>query len=518
MPAITVDALSERERAEAEARDYSEPAPALDAPVEAPEEVQDQVASQFYQEVQGPEPVDAIESPAEEEFVPVADSLPEYNVDAPPPRPAGSTHTESPVAPPEPEPIAPEEYHPPPETEPVSPPALDTLSEQTEDAVTEVGEAGWSPESFTEPPVETAQEAEPVAAPEPEPDVTPTVSEAPAIAEPSFVPDPVPSDASALDEPSAPPWGSVDEAGSEVASEYQAEGVGAQYDVEPAPVAPDAPEPESALQQPHGLEDDQEIAPLPDVMPDAGDGTSVGASEGDVVLTETMAEVYAAQGLTHQAREVYRALLASNPGNATLEAGLAALEESGVAKVADTEPEVAVNYAAALTGGTNVKAFLAEVLAARPYSLDVDLDSESTGDPDRDLDAPTAMDTAFAEDEREDAEAAPARPAEDEMSLASVFGDEAPQGEPGEINAVPGGSAADEPSSDMSFDQFFGTAAPSTADESPAVLDESATQLDESPVSSDESPPAEPDSQPEEDDAGEDDDEDFKAWLKSLKS
>ena len=122
-------------------------------------------------------------------------------------------------------------------------------------------------------------------------------------------------------------------------------------------------------------------------------------------------------GLTHQAREVYRALLALDPGNATLEAGLAALEVSRTTKVADTVPEVARSYAAAVTGGTNVKAFLADVLAARPYSLDSDSDSDSEpaggGRPDDDLDAPTAMDTAFAEDEREDAQAAPARPADD---------------------------------------------------------------------------------------------------------
>ena len=114
------------------------------------------------------------------------------------------------------------------------------------------------------------------------------------------------------------------------------------------------------------------------------------------------------------------------------------------------------------------------------------------------------MDTAFAEDEAEGAQAAPARPADDEMSLAAVFGDEAPQSVPLDIEAVPVDSA-DGSNSDMSFDQFFGTAAPSadTADEAPATPDESSS--------------AESGSPPDEEDAGEDD-EDFKAWLKSLKS
>ena len=83
------------------------------------------------------------------------------------------------------------------------------------------------------------------------------------------------------------------------------------------------------------------------------------------------------------------------------------------------------------------------------------------------------------------------------MSLAAVFGDEAPQSVPLDIEAVPVDSA-DGSNSDMSFDQFFGTAAPSadTADESSAAPDESSS--------------AEPGSPPDEEDAGEDD-EDFKA-------
>jgi len=499
MPAITLDALSERERADAESRDSSAATIEPDAPAETPDDERDQVSSQSDQEAQGPPPVADIEPTAEEEFVPVADSLPEYHVDAPPPRPAGSAPPEAPVEAFETVP-APQVGDDLPDTEPPSAPTPDTLSEQADGAaVSEVVEDSWTPSSFTQPPGEIAQEAEPVASAEPEPDVTPTMSEAPSSAEPSFAPEPVPNDEPAIDEPAAPPWGGDDRAVSEVALEDEEDRVGARDDAEPATVSQDTPEPESALlrQDPDASEGPEGVH-LHEVTPDVEGGPAVGPSDGDVVVTETMAEVYAAQGLTHQAREVYQALLALDPGNATLEAGLAALEVSGTTKTAGTAPEVAPSYAAALTGGTNVKAFLADVLAARPDRLD--LDSVPPKGPDDDLDAPTAMDTAFAEDETEDAQPAP----DDEMSLATVFGDEAPQGEPRNLDAAPV-DGPDGSNSGMSFDQFFGTAAPST------------DTADESPGAPDESPAAEPGSPPDEEDAGEDD-EDFKAWLKSLKS
>ena len=152
------------------------------------------------------------------------------------------------------------------------------------------------------------------------------------------------------------------------------------------------------------------------------------APEPEPVITETMAEVYLRQGLVQEAREVYRKLVQSRPGDAALRARLAELEQRaspgrGVAAPARSR------FAAAQTGGVPARSFLSEVLAARPGA--------------------TSMDEAFSA-EPPTATGAPTIPAADELSLAAVFGEEAAPA------PAPGPAAAPAPPGGFSFDEFFG--------------------------------------------------------------
>jgi soluble lytic murein transglycosylase-like protein len=80
------------------------------------------------------------------------------------------------------------------------------------------------------------------------------------------------------------------------------------------------------------------------------------APEPEPVLTETMAEVYIAQGHVDEALDIYRKLLAQQPGNAAL-----------AAKVAEIEAKSATAPAAAAApGGTSVSVVLAEILGVEP--------------------------------------------------------------------------------------------------------------------------------------------------------
>ena len=181
------------------------------------------------------------------------------------------------------------------------------------------------------------------------------------------------------------------------------------------------------------------------------------------VLTETMAELYAKQGLATEARDIYRKLVAQRPGDAALAARLDALEAAPGGRRAS-----GARVAAAGTGGPSARDFLSQVFGGEG--------AKASSSP-----LPAAP----------VAQGAPTRRASDEVSLASVFGEE-PQpiarpaaGPPGEPK--PAGQG-------FSFDEFFGGERGSTG----------------RPASS--PPPAAGGDQ------GGEDDDDFKRWLKGLKS
>ncbi len=86
--------------------------------------------------------------------------------------------------------------------------------------------------------------------------------------------------------------------------------------------------------------------------------------EPELVVTQTMAEVYAKQGLVEAALKVYRELLAQQPEDPELLARIAELESGapapGDAPVDSGKPR----YLASETGGMSARAFLAAVIAA----------------------------------------------------------------------------------------------------------------------------------------------------------
>ncbi len=184
------------------------------------------------------------------------------------------------------------------------------------------------------------------------------------------------------------------------------------------------------------------------------------------VFTETMAELYAQQGLLSQARDIYRELVARRPHDARLAGRLAELERAAaVAVSAAKEAKVPL---ARVTGGESVREFLARVLGRGSESGGTLVGEENPA-------AGGVEPEAVAE-----VSGSPTRAAEDEISLAAIFGEE-----PAPLNPRPS-EAPSSRSSGFSFDEFFGAGEESQGGESK---------------------PGEADG-----------DDDFARWLKSLKS
>ena len=203
------------------------------------------------------------------------------------------------------------------------------------------------------------------------------------------------------------------------------------------------------------------------------DGEPPAATEAAPVLTETMAELYVKQGLVAEAREIYRTLLAQRPGDAALTSRLAALEATrGAGGGRVSKPKVT----AAETGGPSVRDFLAQVFGGAPFPPPV-------------VEAAAVSEAARPEPVLAEAPGAsagaPTRRASDEVSLAAVFGEEPVPAAPHAPSAEPakGGGGS------FSFDEFFG----GQADPGEAPSTRAAGR-------------------------GEEDDDDFKRWLKGLKS
>ncbi len=212
---------------------------------------------------------------------------------------------------------------------------------------------------------------------------------------------------------------------------------------------------------------------LPLIFPDevASEAEPVVAPEPEPVVTETMAELYAKQGLLTEARDIYRQLVARHPGDGALARRLAELEA-----VPTAGPPRRSSGRVIAAGGPTVRDFLGEVFGGRP---------PAPPEPE----PPSPMEVAFAEPEPgEDIPGAPTRRASDEVSLSSVFGEE-----PSPVNPRPSGAAATpEQGKKFSFDEFFGGAPPKAPKPRAAG--------------------AEPEKE-----RGSDED-DFKRWLKGLKS
>jgi tetratricopeptide (TPR) repeat protein len=156
--------------------------------------------------------------------------------------------------------------------------------------------------------------------------------------------------------------------------------------------------------------------------------------EPDLVVTETMAQVFLRQGHVVEALAVYRELATREPEAHHLHSRIAELEEKQAAAAAPPRPSLLARD----TGGQSLESLFAGVLAARLHPLPAP-EAES-------LDGGTVP------------EAAPAtRPAEEPLSLGSVFGEDPPAVAPAvpPAGASPAESTGDAAGQAVSFDEFF---------------------------------------------------------------
>ncbi|MEO8227113.1 MAG: hypothetical protein ABI637_06750 [Gemmatimonadota bacterium] len=176
-------------------------------------------------------------------------------------------------------------------------------------------------------------------------------------------------------------------------------------------------------------------------------------AEPDLVVTESMAELYLRQGHHQEALTIYRELYLRNPEDTRLRDKVGELEVAEAQETpepASREAAAAVprspSYAAAETGGTPVSALFRALLAARPAAV---RPASSNGS------APHTARTSGATERATGGDAGgsgePTRPADDRLSLSAVFGDDASPVPP----ASPAGAADD----GISFDDFFDTPA-----------------------------------------------------------
>ena len=195
------------------------------------------------------------------------------------------------------------------------------------------------------------------------------------------------------------------------------------------------------------------IAPVDEAVadeePDAGaveSDTAEGGADDEapvLMVTESMAELYAGQGHPGEALGVYRILYDRNPDNERLRVRIQELESVMAAKVLE---DAAPSYAASVTGGQAVASFLGAMLGARPAEVDL---PEPPAAPDL-----PAGGTDETDDGREAvASGAPTRPAIDRLSLGAIFGEDPSPVPPAENS--PAGEKA-EGSAGFSFDDFFG--------------------------------------------------------------
>jgi len=163
-----------------------------------------------------------------------------------------------------------------------------------------------------------------------------------------------------------------------------------------------------------------------------------------LVVTESMAELYAAQGHRSEALGVYRILYDRNPANERLRQRIIDLEAALAAQVA---ADAAPSYAASVTGGRAVAAFLGGLLKSRPAPVTLP-EAPAAAVPEVVQEAP--------EERGEEAVASgePTRPADDRLSLGAVFGEDASPVPPASAAAAARSGGA----GGFSFDDFFGKA------------------------------------------------------------
>jgi hypothetical protein len=216
---------------------------------------------------------------------------------------------------------------------------------------------------------------------------------------------------------------------------------------------------------------------------DDGAADTATLSQAEPVLTETMAELYLKQGHQEDALRVYQALLSQRPGDARLRAKIEHLASGGRRKAAS---------------GVSAQAFLKGILAGRGGAPPPSSPAPSEPPPE----APSTLDAAFESAAPPLGE--PTHPADNNISLDTVFGSGGGDGGAGGGGGGGGGAEAATGGGDatggFSFDDFFGGAGRPPESGAPAARRASGTGRAQRPV---------------EDEAELDH---FQQWLKKLKS
>ncbi|MFL5522294.1 MAG: tetratricopeptide repeat protein [Gemmatimonadales bacterium] len=194
----------------------------------------------------------------------------------------------------------------------------------------------------------------------------------------------------------------------------------AALDEDALPFEDPAPAPQPVMEEPPVVE--RVATPEPAVQRDVEADL-----EPDLVVTESMAELFVRQGHAGDALRIYRELAGRRPGDVRLVARIAELETVESATRVPSTP-----YAARVSGGTSVRDVMRSILAARPGERGP---------------APAASMPASDAGARP---AEPTRPAQDSISLSDVFGDEGAASPP--AYRTPRAPAADK---GVSFDEFF---------------------------------------------------------------
>lgn len=189
-----------------------------------------------------------------------------------------------------------------------------------------------------------------------------------------------------------------------------------------------------------------EEPPVPTPEPEREPAPSPALNLGQPMVTETIGDVYAAQGHHAQALDVYRQLLQRSPDDVRLTEKIETLESRKPAPTGGSR-----GFAAAETGGQSVRSYFGDLLSARlPDSNGAPASSGQEHQP-----AETAstgfMEEAFQTD-AESVAGEPTRPASGPLSLSAIFGED-----PSPVPPVVAGQESEGPKPQSShFDEFFG--------------------------------------------------------------
>jgi len=243
----------------------------------------------------------------------------------------------------------------------------------------------------------------------------------------------------------------------------------------PRPPAPPPPPPPPTARVPAAVA----------LSDDDGAADTATLSQAEPVLTETMAELYLKQGHQQDALRVYQALLAQRPNDAKLRSKVEQLSSGGRKK-----------------SGVSAQAYLKGIWSGRGGGT---------------APAPEQSTLAAAFDAAGPPPGEPSRPADDHISLDSVFGDDAgrrnaqPGEEPGSSAASSQGAAAagGSKTGGFSFDEFFAGGKPGAAGGADGASEAA------SPKTPGGSRPSGRSQRAPEDEAEADQ---FQQWLKKLKS